>query len=286
VREWVCQNGRLISAERATVSVFDAGFMQGIGLFTTMRAYNGVVFRLRQHIERLVASAQALGWTVLPEAEDLTLNVLRVVEAVGAQVVRARLTVTTGSLRAGTTAAPSLTVLANASPDEKYPAELYQRGVTLTLARALQVGDPTAGHKTTSYFARLATLREAHTAGAFEALWLTPDGDVAEGAISNVFIVKDDILITPPLDTPVLPGITRAAVIEAAVEADIPVQERLMTLSELRDADEVFLTNCLMEVLPVVRLDRSPIGLEKPGDNTRDIAEVYGRLVEKECGRG
>ena len=213
MREWVSLNGRLMPAEQAQVSVFDAGLMQGIGLFETMRAYDGVVFRLQRHLDRLGASARKLGWAVLPDPEELCENVEQVVGAIEHEDTRVRLTVTTGTLRSTEQETPELTVIASASPGVKYPGECYTNGVTVLLPGYRQgARDPTAGHKTTSYFSRLASLREAHARGAFEALWFNYDKHLAEGAISSVFLVQDDQLLTPPLDTPVLPGITRAVI--------------------------------------------------------------------------
>jgi branched-chain amino acid aminotransferase len=278
-------NGKLMPAEEATVSVFDSGFMQGIGLFETMRAYNRVVFRLQRHLDRLVHSARVLGWTVVPEVEVLADNVQQVVLATRASELRVRLTVTTGSLHAAASDTPALTVVATASPNERYPEECYRQGVTVVVATTVQCPrDPTAGHKTTSYFSRLASLRQAHAQGAMEALWLTPDGQLSEGAISNVFVVENEQLLTPPVETPILPGITRATVMELAVERGIPVREAPLALSALEEADEVFLTNSMMEILPVVRLGRRAIGSEKPGETTRELAIAYGELIDRECG--
>ncbi|MCK4342275.1 MAG: aminotransferase class IV family protein [Phycisphaerae bacterium] len=284
MREWVCLNGVLMPADEARVSVFDSGFMQGIGLFETMRAYNGKVLRLDRHLDRLANSAVVLGWTVTPDTEELADNVSQVLSATRALDARVRLTVTTGSLHATASDVPGLTVVVTASPGEKYPDEYYAKGVTVLVSNFRQSGaDPTVGHKTTSYFARLASLRAAHAQAAFEALWLTPDGHLAEAAISNVFVVHDQQLLTPPLDTPVLPGITRATVIELAVALDIPVRETPLTLEDVRAADEVFLTNSMMEVMPVVRVEREPISDEKPGDVTRELAVAYGHLIDREC---
>lgn len=287
MREWVSINGKLHPADQAFVSAFDSGFMQGIGLFTTMRAYGGRVFRLDKHLDRLVQSAKALGWTIVPEIETLDAAVDQVVSATEQSDARVRLTVTTGSLRAGQEEAGGLTIVANASPGVRYPTELYQKGVTVIVSRYRQHAlDPTAGHKTTSYFARLASLREAHAAGAFESIWLNLDAHIAEGAISSIFAVEDGVLLTPPLDTPILPGITRAAVLELAAAERIPVREQSLKLDELLHADEVFLTGSMIEILPVVRVHREPIGNEKPGDVTRQLYEAFGRLVSRECGNG
>jgi branched-subunit amino acid aminotransferase/4-amino-4-deoxychorismate lyase len=284
MRHWVSLNGTLLAAEEARVSVFDAGFMQGIGLFETMRAYDGRIFRLQPHLDRLVNSARVLGWSVLPEPDDLEENVRQVVSATPAADTRVRLTVTTGSLHAEASDTPQLTVVATASPLEKHPDELYTQGVSVVISATRQnPTDPTNGHKTTSYFARLAALRAAHKQAAFEALWFTPDGFLAEGSISSVFVVRDEQLLTPPLDTPVLPGITRATLMEFAVALDIPVRELPLTLDDLRASEEMFLTNSMMEVLPVVRIAREPIGNEKIGETTRKLAVAYTELVNQEC---
>ncbi len=285
LREWVCLNGTLMPGEEARVSVFDSGFMQGIGLFETMRGYGRRVFRLRQHIDRLINSARKLGWAVLPAADELASHVEQVVRHVNSAESRVRLTVTTGSLHVAAGDTPALTIVATASPGQRYPDECYMKGVAALVSACRQsAGDPTVGHKTTSYFARLASLRAAHESGAMEAIWLTPDEQLAEGAISNVFVVQDGVLVTPPLDTPVLPGITRATVLELANELQIPKREVPLSLAELHEADEVFITNSMMEIMPVTRVDRQPIANEKPGDVTRELAIAYGQLLDRDGG--
>ncbi len=283
MQESVTINGRLIPAETATVSVYDSGFMLGVGLFETFRSYDGRPFRTRRHLQRLIRSAQTLGWSVLPDLQALEHDVEQVIRACGPGDARVRLTVTTGSLHASPEQPPQLTVVASAAPAERYPPELYARGVTLALSKYRQnPTDPTTGHKTTSYFARLASLREAHATGAFEALWLTLDELVAEAAMSSVFAVLDEVLVTPPLDTPVLPGITRAAVLELAGELEIPTREQTLTLTELLGADEVFLTSSMAEIVPVVRIERQPIANEQVGELTRRLAVAYGELIDRE----
>ena len=284
MREWVSLNGRLLPADQAQISVFDSGLMQGIGLFETMRAYAGRVFRLERHLDRLRDSARQLGWSVVPDEDDLRANVEQVVGAVEHEDARVRLTVTTGTLRPTEQEQPELTVIASASAGAAYPPECYTKGVTVLVSEYRQSDrDPTAGHKTTSYFGRLASLREAHARGAFEALWLTHDERLAEGAISSLFVVRNEQLLTPPLTTPVLPGVTRAAAIELAVELGIPTRERDLKLEDLLQADEAFLTNSLMELVPVVRVGREPIGSEKPGETTGQLYDAYRNLVVREC---
>jgi branched-subunit amino acid aminotransferase/4-amino-4-deoxychorismate lyase len=271
-------------AEQAQVSVFDSGFMQGIGLFETMRAFGGEVFRLDRHLDRLASSARTLGWTIVPDVDRMRDNVEQVVRASEPADLRVRLTVTTGTLRATEQDTPQLTVVATASPGAAYPPELYAQGVTVLVSEYRQNRqDPTAGHKTTSYFTRLAALRQAHARQAFETLWFTHENRLAEGAISSVFVVQDDELLTPPLETPVLPGITRASVIELAAELKIAVREEELIINDVLSADEMFLTNSLMGIMPVVRIEREPVGTERPGELTHQLAEAYVALVEREC---
>lgn len=286
VREWAWVDGELMPAEQARVSVFDSGFMQGIGLFETMRAYRGRVFRAQRHVDRLIQSAAGLGWAAVPDGETLLEAVQAVTSATEVDSARVRLTVTTGTLRSGASDEPRLTIVASASPGGDYPAELYQRGVTLTVSPWRQTREPTAGHKTTSYFPRLAALREAHRQGVFETLWLTPDEHVAEGSISSIFALIGDELVTPPLDTPVLPGITRATVLELAAERGLAAREEPLRVNDLREADEVFLCNSLMQVMPAVRIDRHGVGTEKPGETTLQLLDAYRALVARECGHG
>lgn len=284
MREWVCLNGELMPAEQAQVSVFDSGFMQGIGLFETMRTYHGEVFRLERHLDRLVNSARALHWAAPLEVEQLRNDVERVVQATEQETARVRVTVTTGSLRAGASDEPQLTVVATAAPGGAYPDEYYQKGVTVGVSAARQnPSDPTCGHKTTSYFARLAALRDAHLSGQFEALWLTPDDAIAEGSISSLFVVAKHRLITPPLDTPILPGITRATVIELADALGVEYAEQRLTVEALLEADEAFLTSSLMGVMPIARVGRHAIGTGKPGDLTARLYDAYQSVVDEEC---
>lgn len=283
--EWVSQNGELTPADEARVSIFDSGFTQGIGLFETMRAYNRRIFRMDLHLERLRASAEKLGWTVVPQMDEMRDNLFRVMSASALSDARVRLTVTTGSLREQAEGPPRLTIVATAVPGGSYPEAYYRAGVTVTLCRFRQSRfDPTAGHKTTSYFSRIAALREAYAMKAFESLWFNDKNHLAEGSISSVFLVQGETLVTPPLETPVLPGITRAAIFELAVHHAIPVREQDLTVEDVLAADEIFLTNSMMEIMPVVRLDREPIGAERPGEVSIKLAQAYIDLVREECG--
>lgn len=284
MREWASINGRLMPADQAQVSVYDSGFMQGVGLFETMRAYDGCVFRLDAHLARLTGAARQLGWASIPPHEELGRAVEQVLDAVEQSDARVRLTVTSGSLRITDSEVPRLTVVATATPGIPYPGELFAKGATAIISKYRQSrGDPTVGYKTTSYFSRLAALRVAHAAHAFEAIWVTPENQLAEGSISNLFLVKDGELLTPPLETPVLPGITRATVLEAAEALGIPIVDRALSIDDLLSADEVFVTSSLMEIVPIVRIEREPIATEKVGEMTERLREAYAYRVREEC---
>ncbi len=280
-------NGQIVTESEASVSVFDGAFLHGAGLFETMYAENGRVFRLEAHMERLLRSSGRLLAPIqrntLPDSDSfqelLTRNALR--EA------RIRLTVSAGSMRdEPPDETPHLTVCATASSMNPYPESSYTRGVDVIVCSVRSSPtDPLAGHKTTSYLPRLLGLREAQQARCVEAIWFTTNHQLAEGSISNVFVIRNRVVKTPPLDTPVLPGITRAAILEIAPRCGFSVEEAPLTIDDLLDADEVFLTNQIMQVMPVVRVEAREIGDGSVGAITRRLLNEYRLLVSKECGK-
>lgn len=279
-------NGRFVPEHEARVSVFDGAFLHGAGLFETMRAENGRVFRLEAHMERLRRSA---GRVLTPiERVDLPVESVfqELLERSGLPDARVRLTVSAGSLRdAEAVDQPALTVCATASPLSAYPKELYERGVHVAVCDyRVATSDPVAGHKTTSYLPRLLGMRFAQEKRCLEAIWFNTRNQLAEGSISNVFTVRGGVLKTPPLETPVLPGIARGVVIELAAASGVACEQVPLGIDDLLDADEVFLTNAIMQVMPVIRVERRDIGEGKVGSITRRLGEAYRTLVGEECG--
>jgi branched-subunit amino acid aminotransferase/4-amino-4-deoxychorismate lyase len=279
-------NGRMVPIKEARVSVEDAGFQHAVGLFETMQAWNGIVFGLDEHLQRLATSAQELGLArelniaPLAEAVRKTLQHNKLTEA------RLRLTLTAGEvsmLKPPAAEPPPPTLLIVASPPTQYDPAYFQQGVTVVIAPpAANPFDPLAGHKTLAYWGRLRTLRQAAAAGAGEALWLNVTNHLASGAVSNVFLVKDGSLLTPfargeevaaALPAPVLPGVTRAAVIDLAQQAAIPVQRRMLSVNDLLEADEVFLTNSSWLLLPVTKVEKKAIADGKVGPVTTKLRE-------------
>jgi branched-chain amino acid aminotransferase len=281
----IYHNGEFQPAGEARVSASDGGLLHGAGVFETMRAAGGRVFRLDRHLARLRRSVAALIRPIeadaLPEeavfAELLRRNALN--------SARMRMTVTAGAVSAEPSGEASpLTVLITAAPLQEYPPEFYARGIAVVLCPFRQSpSDPIAGHKTTAYLPRLLGLRAAGQAQSIEALWFTTENRLAEGCISNVFVAKNGVLRTPPLDTPVLPGIARACVLEIAAAAEIESREEPLTINDLLDADEVLLTNTIMRVMPVIRVERRDIGEGKVGPIARKLLDDYRDLIGKEC---
>ncbi len=284
--EFVYLNGQFVPADEASVSVFDAGLLHGAGLFETMRSYNSKVFRGRMHLERLYASAETFGLSVPGAAEDLLASMQALLERNDISNARLRLTMTMGNTRrlVDEDSVPGPNVIISAVPLESYPEKFYKDGASVLLSPWRQgKHDPTAGHKVLGYMIRLLALRRAQQLGLIESLWFTTDNLLAEGCISNVFVVKGGTLKTPPVDTPVLPGVTRAVVIEIAKAAKIPSEERPLTINDLLEADEVFLTNTSMEVMPVCRIEKHAIGSDKPGPISARLLQLFRELVAKEC---
>lgn len=272
--ENVYLNGTIVDASTAAVSVTDSSFLYGIGLFETMRAVNGRVFRLDDHLARLNASAAKLGIHCADDKEAITTAIDRLMRANELTDARLRLSLSNGPLTED--GQPSGNLLITAAEYIPYPKEYYEKGVRVILTDYRQNSkDPYCGHKTTCYGPRLMALRDAHAQLAAEALWFTTENTLAEGCVSNVFIVKDGALHTPPLATPVLPGIARQTVLELADELQLTASETTLRINDLLTADEVFLTNVIMQVLPVTSIEAHSVGNGKPGPITGKLKNAY-----------
>ncbi|MBV8781139.1 MAG: aminotransferase class IV [Phycisphaerae bacterium] len=283
-------NGEFFEDDDALVSSRDTGLLHAAGVFTTMRSFGGKTFRLAAHLHRLRSSCDTLGIPLPFDDDALSTSVTEILKANELSDARLRLTVTRGSARNDPQQGVMLrpTVLLTAAALEPYPAEFYERGMTVIAldTQKLNPYDVQAGHKTLNYFSRLTALREANRRGAGEALWFNVHNYLESGSISNVFIVKAGELLTPPtaddlkrIDSPyptsaVLPGITRAAVIELAESAKVPFLPAALTINDLLSADEVFLTNSIMQIMPICRIERSAIGNDQPGPITRRLATL------------
>ena len=271
-------NGEFVPLEKAKVSAFDAGFQHGVGVFETMRAAQGQIIDLDHHLARMADSVRSLRLSermdVEPLAEAVTQTLLRSEE----EEARIRVTITGGDLNMlGTQSnAHDPTILVVVQPPTPYPDALFEKGVTVAVAEGrANPADPFAGHKTLWYWPRLRELQTAATKGASEALWFTTRNRLASGCVSNVLIVLDGVLVTPPArgeegdgDVPstVLPGIVRGNVLDWAAEEGIQIEFSEIDVERLLGASEVVLTNSSWGILPVVSIEQSSIGGGEPGE--------------------
>ncbi len=300
-------NGRFIDRDAATVSIFDAGLQHSVGLFETMLARNGTAFRVEQHMHRLADSARELLLSERLRVEPLADAVNLTLQRNNLREARIRLTVTGGNLNmlqtggggeGGGGGKPQIdpTIFIVAQPPTIYPDHFFERGVIVTIADSrLNPLDAFAGHKTLNYWHRILALQDAAVKRAGEALWFSVSNHLACGCVSNVFIVKDDALLTPiarseeeavggsgVLRSPVLPGITRSVVRELAESLEIDCITRMLDINDLLAADEVFLTNSSWGVLPVVGVEREKIGTGEVGPATRRLREAWLGVVDDE----
>ena len=277
---WI--NGERQADDGPHVSARDRGLTLGDGVFETMRARSGTIFRLGRHLARLERSLTVLQ---IPAPRELHQWVADAANAAGDEA-SIRLTVTRGPGPAGVAppAAPQPTVVISVGPMPAFPASTYAEGLSAHVASGRRNEYAmTAGLKTLAYIDAVAGVLEARRAGADEALFLDTEGHCSEASASNLFIATGTDLATPRLSCGVLPGITREAVIELARAEGVAVTERAIGLHEVRAAKEAFLTSSLRGIAPLVRIGGTRIGRAMPGDLTRRLTAAYLALVEREC---
>lgn len=274
-------NGQFLKDSEAKISPFDQGFLLGWGLFETMRAYQGKVFALHRHLARLSKSSTKM-MIDFPQI-DLEEVVNKLLELNQLEDAYVRITLTRGEGESFRQKPSSPTLFAFALPFQGYPDEVYRKGVKINLANFRKGQSPLLAHKTTSFAENLLARLAAEEEGFFEAIFLSPKGEILEGSMSNPFLVKGEELLTPPLQN-ILPGITREIVLELAKKEGIKVNEVALTQADLNEASEVFLTNSLAEVIPVVKVEDNLIGDGKPGKLTRQIHQLYREQVFYELG--
>ena len=278
-------NGGLVPRQEARISAFDRGFLYGYGIFETMRSYNGHVFRIGQHLSRLRLSAEQLSFGGELDASQLERAVYDTLEANNLSDARIRLTVSAGEGERGvnpsTSTSPTVMVIAEElilpSP------ESYEEGIrAVTVATRRNSKSTLSRTKSLCYLDSLIAKHEAATAGADEAILLNDSELVAECSTSNIFLIIDGNLVTPSLDSGVLPGITRGVVLELARGFGIAVEERNVLADEMLTADEAFITNSIVEILPVSRIDGNVVGSGKVGEISERLLSGYRQLVARE----
>jgi branched-chain amino acid aminotransferase len=281
-------NGKLFDKADAKISVYDHGLLYGDGVFEGLRSYNGRVFRLEDHIDRLYASARAIHLEIPMARSELAEAVVETLKVNDLTDAYIRLVVTRGAGSLGLdprrTSDPQVIIITDTI--SLYPDELYEHGLKIITSGTIR-NHPAALNpriKSLNYLNNILAKIEGTNAGCLEALMLNHQGHVAECTGDNIFIVLKGVIHTPSVDSGILEGITRQAVIDLAREIGLTVIERTMDRHDIYTADECFLTGTAAEVIPVIDCDARPIGDGHPGPITKDLHHRFHALVRGEAG--
>ncbi|HLB03022.1 MAG TPA: aminotransferase class IV [Nitrospiria bacterium] len=287
---WIHFNGRLIPEREALISVYDRGFLYGDGVFETLRAYDAKVFRSREHVSRLFRSAQAISLSISSSPDEILKILSQTLEANRLRNAYLRITVSRGpgeiGLEPGDSSSPTIVIMAKEFFG--HPEKLYREGVGIAVVKARKTPasslDPKI--KSLNYLTPILAKIEARASGVYEGILLNQEGYLCEGTVSNLFLVRKGQLLTPAPSCGILEGITRQAVIELANKAGIIVKEGKYRPDEILRADECFLTNTTMELMPAVRITgvpatqvSQPIGEGRVGPLTRFLHQAYQEEV-------
>ena len=276
-------DGEFLPYADAKISVFDHGLLYGDGVFEGIRCYNGYVFKLDEHLERLYDSAKSLMLQIPIPSEALKQDVLETLRQNQLREGYIRLIVTRGigDLGLDPEKCPNPSIIIIADKISLYPQHYYNNGleiVTVSVRRNYpEAINPRV--KSLNYLNNILAKIEAKQSGAVEALMLNNDGYVVECSGDNIFLVKNEVIITPPAHIGILEGVTRNSVITLAQEAGFQVDERVFTRHDIYIADECFLTGTAAEVIPVVKLDQRVIGTGEPGKVTQKLIAAFRHLA-------
>lgn len=280
-------NGKFYDKKDAKISVFDHGLLYGDGVFEGIRTYNRLVFKLREHIDRLFESAHSIMLTIPLNKEQIIRAVIQTLKMNNLKDAYIRLLVTRGEGDLGLDPRKcegNATVIIIADKIMLYPQGLYKKGLEIitvpTIRNLPEALNPQI--KSLNYLNNILAKIEAITAGYEEAIMLDSLGYIAECTGDNIFIAKRNHLYTPPQCMGTLRGITRDTVLDIARKGDIPVHEHVLTRHELYISDECFLTGTAAEIIPVVKVDGRTIGDGKPGKLTLRLMREFKKLTKKE----
>lgn len=277
-------NGRLVDEKEAKVTVFDHGLLYGDGVFEGIRSYDGLVFKLKEHLDRLFESAEAIELTIPMSKEELTASIIKTLKTNKLKDAYIRLVVTrgVGDLGLDPRKCKRPTVFIITDKIVLYPKEFYENGLEIVIVKTRrnikEALNPRI--KSLNYLNNILAKIEAIRANVEEAIILSKDGYVAECTGDNIFIVKDGKLATPPADAGILKGVTRLAVIELAKKDGIIVEEEMMRPEDLYAADECFLTGTAAEIVPVTKIDGNVIGDGRPGKITLTLLKAFRGLTK------
>jgi branched-chain amino acid aminotransferase len=282
----VSVNGRIADAADASIPVFDHGFLYGEGVYETLRTYHRVPFLFDLHQERLRRSAALLSLPV-PFTDDELLSRISATMAahkgLNEAYIRVLLTRGVGELTYNPAACPAPTTVIIIKPFPEPPARTFTDGIKVALV-GVRRNHPAALNpmiKSNNLINNALAMQEALRSGADEALMRNQAGDVVECSQSNFFIVKNRRVITPPLEAGLLPGITRAFVLEMARDEGFQAVEERVSVADVRAADEAFITGTTREITPVVTVDTTPIGTGRPGAVSQQLLAAFHARVRQ-----
>ncbi|MFQ3543948.1 branched-chain-amino-acid transaminase [Halobacillus rhizosphaerae] len=281
--QWIYMSGEFVDKSEAVVSVYDHGFLYGDGVFEGIRVYEGNVFKLEEHLNRLFDSAKSIMLQVPYEKEELEEIIVETVRRNQLETAYIRVVVSRGAGNLGldpsSCSNPRVVVIAEALA--LFPKELYERGVRLASVSSRRnrpdVLPPQV--KSLNYLNNILVKMEANQAGVDEALMMNDQGYVTEGSADNIFIIKNGTILTPPTYLGALEGITRNAIIDLAREKGYEVKEQPFTRHDVYVADEVFLTGTAAEVIAVVEVDQREVGDGKPGAVTSHLLSEFRKIT-------
>jgi len=276
-------DGEFLPKAEAKVSVFDHGLLYGDGVFEGIRSYNGRVFKLDEHLERLYDSAKSIMLQIPIPIETMKETVLETLRRNHLREGYIRLIVTrgVGDLGLDPDKCPRSTIIIIADKITLYPQKFYEKGLDIVTASVRRNYSEAINPriKSLNYLNNILAKIEGKQAGTEEVLMLNAEGYVVECSGDNVFWVKNGVLVTPPVHIGILEGVTRNSVIALARDNSMQVEERVFTRHDLYIADECFLTGTAAEVIPVVTLDRRTIGDGRPGKVTQKLIEAFRQMA-------
>ena len=276
-------NGEIVPEDEAKVSVFDHGYLYGDGIFEGIRAYNGRVFMMDEHIDRLYQSAKTIMLDIPLNKEEMEEAILETIRANELEDAYIRVVVSrgVGDLGLDPRKCPKATIVIIASAIQLYPEELYETGLKVITVPTRRNGPEMVNPriKSLNYLNNIMARIEANLADAPEAIMLNSDGYVAECTGDNIFIIEGETLYTPPKYAGILKGTKREVVLEIAEELGLEVREELFTRHDLFNADECFLSGTAAEVIPVVEVDGRSIGDGQVGSKTTELIKRFREIA-------
>jgi len=286
IRKVININGQIFSPDEAKISIFDRGFLFGDSIYEVARTYEGIPFLLQEHLDRLWKSASRLEMPLCYTQDQLSAEVNKTLAELDAGEAYFRIIITRGegeiSLDPGENIKNNLIIVAQ--EHRPYPTWWYEKGVHAVITNVVRVSkesvDPNV--KSGNYLNNVMAFMQAKREKAFDSIMLNSQGYVTEGTTSNIWIVKNNTIKTPPLQAGILEGITRKTLLQLAKMDEGPAIEQVnFTAEELINADECFLTSTMKEIIPVTQVDNSPIGAGTVGAMTIRLHTIYSDYVKK-----